>query len=73
VGEQLDELCERLNADAERLDATGKRETQKDIAEVKKDRKRLVEKLQDLTRRVSAPRNETLRLAGAAGGAEDLL
>src|SRR5262249_46549988 len=73
VGEQLTELCERLKTDSERLDATARRETQKDIAEARRDGDRLVDKLNQLTRRVAAPRNETLRLAGAAGGAEDLL
>jgi len=36
-------------------------------------RDRVVERMHDLTRRIAAPRTDSLRLAGAAGGAEDLL
>ncbi len=73
VAENLSELCTRLARDGERLDAQARRELAKDLTEVRKDGDRLVEKLDELTRRVAAPRTDTLRLAGAAGGAEDLL
>lgn len=73
VGENVAELCTRLTRDAERLDATARREVTKELTDVRKDGERLVERLDALTRRVAAPRTDTLRLAGAAGGAEDLL
>jgi hypothetical protein len=73
VGEHLTELCTRLARDAEKLDAATRRDISKELTEVQKDGDRIVERLEDLTRRVAAPRTDTLRLAGAAGGAEDLL
>lgn len=73
VAENLSELCSRIARDSERLDPQLRRELAKDLAEVRKDGDRLVERLGELTRRVAAPRTDTLRLAGAAGGAEDLL
>jgi len=73
VAENLTELCTRLARDSERLDPQERRELSKDLSEVRKDGDRLVERLDELTRRVAAPRTDTLRLAGAAGGAEDLL
>ena len=44
-----------------------------DLTEVRKDGDDIVRRLDALTRRVAAPRTDSLRLAGAAGGAEDLL
>lgn len=73
VGENLTELCERLTRDAEKLEATVRREVLKELTEVRKDGGDIVERLTALTRRVAAPRTDSLRLAGAAGGAEDLL
>ena len=73
VAENLTELVSRLARDSERLDPQARRELSKDLTEVRKDGDRIVEKLGELTRRVAAPRTDTLRLAGAAGGAEDLL
>jgi hypothetical protein len=73
VAENLSELCTRLQRDADRLEPGVRREVAKDLTEARKDGDRLVERLKDLTRRVAAPRTDTLRLAGAAGGAEDLL
>ena len=52
---------------------TRKRELERELAEARRDGDRLVERLGELTRRVAAPRTDSLRLAGAAGGAEDLL
>jgi hypothetical protein len=43
------------------------------VTEARKEGERLVERLDELTRRAAAPRTEDLRLTGAAGGAEDLL
>ena len=73
VAENLTELCTRLSRDSERLDPQARRELSKDLSEVRKEGDRLVEKLGELTRKVAAPRTDSLRLAGAAGGAEDLL
>ena len=73
VAENLTELCTRLLRDAERLDASARRDVTKALTEVRSDGDQLVERLGELTRRVAAPRTDTLRLAGAAGGAEDLL
>lgn len=72
VAENLTELVTRLSRDAERLDATTRRDVTKELSEAKKDGDELVARLEKLKRRVSAPRTDTLRLAGAAGGAEDL-
>jgi hypothetical protein len=73
VAENLTELCARLQRDSEKLDAPVRKELTKDLNEARKEGDRLVETLDKLSRRVAAPRTDTLRLAGAAGGAEDLL
>jgi hypothetical protein len=73
VEENLDALWHRLNLDAERFEAPLRRELHKELAEVRRDGEHLTKRLADLARRVAAPRTDTLRLAGAAGGAEDLL
>src|SRR5262245_30945071 len=73
VAENLIELCTRLGRDSERLDAQTRRELAKDIGDARKEGDALVKRLDELTRRVAAPRTDNLRLAGAAGGAEDLL
>ncbi len=69
VGEHLDALLLRLAADADPQDGKLKKE----LAEVRRAGDQLVAHLGELTRRIAAPRTDTLRLAGAAGGAEDLL
>jgi DNA-binding transcriptional MerR regulator len=73
VAEHLAELWSRLAADAGKLDPAIRRELEHQLAEVRRDGDRLVERLGELTRRFAAPRTDSLRLAGAAGGAEDLL
>jgi len=73
VAENISELVTRLVRDSERLDANARRDIGKQLTEARKDGDKLVERLEDLTRKVAAPRTDTLRLAGAAGGAEDLL
>ncbi|HEY0479072.1 MAG TPA: hypothetical protein VGD37_16250 [Kofleriaceae bacterium] len=73
VAEHLTELWSRLGADAGKLDPAIRRELEQRLAETRRDGDRLVEKLGELTRRFAAPRTDSLRLAGAAGGAEDLL
>ncbi len=73
VGENLSALWARLDVDTDRLDPTTRGEVLKQLADARRDGDRLVVRLGELTRRVAAPRTDTLRLAGAAGGAEDLL
>jgi hypothetical protein len=73
VAEHLTELWARLASDLGKLDPAIRRELEKQLAEVRRDGDRLVDKLGEITRRFAAPRTDSLRLAGAAGGAEDLL
>ena len=74
VAEGLAELWTRLTSDiATGTDDKLRRELDRDLADAKKDGDRLVARLDSITRRVAAPRTDSLRLAGAAGGAEDLL
>ena len=73
VAEHLAELWTRLAADVTQLDPKAKRELEKQLADARADGDDLVERLNDLARRVAAPRTDSLRLAGAAGDAEDLL
>ena len=73
VAENVTELCARLARDAEKLEPAKRRDVTKDVADAKKDGDRLVKQLGELARRVAAPRTDTVRLTGAAGGAEDLL
>jgi hypothetical protein len=73
VAEHLTELWTRLAGDVTRLEPKTKRELERELADARRDGDRLVERLGDITRRVAAPRTDSLRLAGAAGGAEDLL
>ncbi|HLL24533.1 MAG TPA: MerR family transcriptional regulator [Kofleriaceae bacterium] len=73
VAEHLHELCNRLEADLERTDPAHHRELEREIADTRRDGDRVVARLGAITRRVAAPRTDSLRLAGAAGGAEDLL
>jgi hypothetical protein len=73
VAEHLAELWSRLARDATRLDPALRRELEQKLADARRDGDRLVERLGELTRRFAAPRTDSLRLAGAAGGAEDLL
>ena len=73
VAENLTELCARLGRDADKLEPAKRRDVAKDLADAKKDGDRLVKQLGDIARRVAAPRTDTVRLTGAAGGAEDLL
>ncbi len=73
VAEHLTELWSRLDLDAAKLEPSMRRELHKELGDARREGDRLVDRLGDLTRRVAAPRTDTLRLAGAAGGAEDLL
>jgi hypothetical protein len=73
VGENLGELLVRFERDHTRLEPGARAKLHKDLVEARRDGDRLFERLNDIARRVAAPRTDTLRLAGAAGGAEDLL
>jgi DNA-binding transcriptional MerR regulator len=73
VAEHLTELWQRLGADVARLEPAQRRGLERELADARRDGDRVVERLGELTRRVAAPRTDSLRLAGAAGGAEDLL
>ena len=72
VEENLTELLARLSRDSERLEPAARKDVAKELTDVRKNGDQLVERLNALATRVSAPRTDTLRLAGAAGGAEDL-
>ena len=65
ISDQLRELWLRFDREPHKL--------QKEVGEARRAGERLVEQLETLARRITAPRTDTLRLAGAAGGAEDLL
>ncbi len=73
VGEHLVELWVRLTSDVARLPAESRRTAERELADARRDGDRLLERLGTLTRQVAAPRTDSLRIAGAAGGAEDLL
>jgi hypothetical protein len=73
VEENLRELLSRLAEDIESSDLPNKAQLERELDSASKDGDRVVEKLNELTRKVAAPRTDRLRLAGAAGGAEDLL
>jgi len=65
ISDQLTSLWARFDREPHKL--------QKEVADVRRAGERLVEQLEALARRITAPRTDSLRLAGAAGGAEDLL
>ena len=73
VAENLTELCTKLGADLDDFDPAEKKEIERELADTRRDGDRVVARLETLARRVAAPRTDNLRLAGAAGDAEDLL
>ncbi len=73
VEEHLTELLGRLATDIKKSDLPNKAQLERELESARKDGDRVVEKLSELTRKVAAPKTDRLRLAGAAGGAEDLL
>lgn len=73
VAEHLTELWSRLASDLDKLDPATRRELDRQLADTRRDGDHLVGRLGELTRRFAAPRTDSLRRAGAAGGAEDLL
>jgi hypothetical protein len=70
VSESLTRLWSRLDDDVQRLES---REITKELGELRRDGDRLIDRAEVLAQRVAAPRTDNLRLAGAAGSAEDLL
>jgi hypothetical protein len=71
--EGLAELCERLLADlAAPQHAAERKQLTKDLGEFRQDSDRLVERANDLARRVAAPATPGSS-SGAAGSAEELL
>jgi hypothetical protein len=73
VDEHLTTLWSRLATDSQRLDPSARASVAKDLERARRDGDGLVKQLEELARKVAAPRTDTLRMAGAAGGAEDLL
>ncbi len=73
LDEGLASFWTRLAGDAGKLPERDRREVERELADAHRDGDRLLARLDLLTRRVAAPRTDSLRLAGAAGGAEDLL
>ena len=73
VAENLAGLWTRLVGDVARFETKPRKELDRELSEIRRDGDHLVKRLGELTRRVAAPRTDSLRLAGAAGGAEDLL
>ncbi len=72
ITESLTDLWSRLDDDLDAVEPVLRRELQHELSEIHRDGDRLVDRLSTLERRVAAPRTDTLRLAGAAGSAEDL-
>jgi DNA-binding transcriptional MerR regulator len=73
VAEHVAELFGRFERDVNKLDDAAQRVVAKQLLEVRRDADRVVEELGELSRAIAAPHTDNLRLAGAAGGAEDLL
>lgn len=73
VAENLAELCTRLAGDLATIEPAKRKELERELADARREGDRVVARLETLSRRVAAPRTDHLRLAGAAGGAEDLL
>ncbi len=73
VAEHLAELWTRFGADAAKAEPKTRKELERELVDARRDGDRVVERLGELARRIAAPKTESLRLAGAAGGAEDLL
>jgi hypothetical protein len=73
VAENLAALWVRLDDGCNHLDPAARKDALKQLGDARRDGDRLVERVGELARKVAAPRTDTLRLAGAAGGAEDLL
>jgi len=73
VAESLSALWTRLDDACNYLDQPTRLDALKQLSQTRRDGDRLVERADELVRKVAAPRSDTQRLAGASGGAEDLL
>lgn len=73
VAEHLTELTHKLAIDLAKSELPNKKALERELSEARKEGDRVIEKLTELTRKVAAPRTDRLRLAGAAGSAEDLM
>ena len=72
-GESIAALFARLGDDITRVDDAERKSLTRDIAELGRVADDLMRKLDDVARRISAPRADKARRSGAAGSAEDLL
>ncbi|HEU0031579.1 MAG TPA: MerR family transcriptional regulator [Kofleriaceae bacterium] len=73
VAEHLSELWKGLAGDLAKADPVTRKQLERELEDARHDGDRLVARLGELTRRMAAPRTDSLRLAGAAEDAEDLL
>jgi DNA-binding transcriptional MerR regulator len=73
VAEHLTELWSRLASDIAKSDPANKKALERELAETRRDGDGLVDRLDKLAHRIAAPRTDSLRLAGAAEDAEDLM
>jgi hypothetical protein len=75
LAEGLSQMFHRLEHDvaSPRVDAADRRVLTKDAAEARRAGDELMRRLEELVRRVAAPRTDRIRRSGAAGSAEDLL
>jgi hypothetical protein len=73
VAENLAALWSQLDHACNYLDKAIRDDALKQLAAARRTGDQLVERVGELARKVAAPRTDNLRLAGAAGGAEDLL
>lgn len=73
--EGFSELFDRFDEEVEQphFDKQTRREVTREVRDAKKDADELMDRLDDISRRVSQPRGDEYRNAGAAGSAEDLL
>jgi DNA-binding transcriptional MerR regulator len=75
VGEGIDDLVQRFEAEIAqpRFDARARKNFQRDLAEARQAADELIERLDDLSHRLTRPRDDTTSGSGAAGSAEELL
>ncbi len=73
--EGLSEVFTRLEREAEgpRFDSKSRKSFQRELSEARKSADDLLRRIEGMSRRVAAPREDRYRSAGAAGSAEELL
>jgi DNA-binding transcriptional MerR regulator len=73
--EGFSEVFTRLEreVDGPRFDAKGRKSFQRELSEARKSADDLLQRIEGMSRRVAAPREDRYRSAGAAGSAEELL